>query len=133
MGMHILVCEKAPSRADEGAMPAGTVVDQGTGAPRKIRWTWSELEKHYPRSTWKTFISPINQRIEWNRLVVIVAAGQESTIPPIHYDILMESIKSDRDISSPRQPSDYRGRSVPYEGVSGVMVVGMGTVDHGTP
>ena len=123
---HLLICDKAPGPESEGALPAGTILGQGTGSPRKTKWTRSKFLEAYPQSGWREIIPPRNQRIEVLGQVFHVTAGVPTKLPPIHYDIFMESLASDRDITSPRQPSDLMGRSVPYEGATGLQIVGIG-------
>ena len=123
---HLLTCEAAPGPESEGELPAGTILGQGTGAPRKTKWTRSKFLEAYPQSGWRELIPPRNQRIEALGQVFIVMAGVPIKLPAIHYDIYMQSLASDRDITSPRQPSDYYSRTVPYEGATGLQIVGVG-------
>ena len=123
---HEKVCPARPTFETEGELPPGTIMDRGTGAPRKKRWTASDMLKAYPKEGWKKFVPSRSCPVTVNGLRIYLQEGVEISCPSIFYDVYMESVRSDRDISSPRQPSDVYRRSVPYERDSGLLVVGQG-------
>ena len=114
MSVHLQhQCEMIPRMEDAGDMKAGTTVNEGTGMSQKIAHTWSSLEKDYPKDregAWMRFISPRTCPVTVNGLTVYLTEGIEAYIPRPHYDILMDSIASDRDVTSPRQFSDVVAR-----------------------
>ena len=110
---HKQWCDMRPTMEDAGELKPGMVVNEGTGMPQKVAYTWSALEKDYPKDregAWMTFIPSRTSPITMNGLTVYVVEGIEAYIPRPHYDILMASIAADRDITSPRQLSDTVSR-----------------------
>lgn len=123
---HEALCLARPAFEDEGNLPAGTIMDRGSGAPRKKRWTASDMIKAYPKEGWKKFIPSRSCPVTINGLRIYLQEGVEISCPSIFYDVFMESIRSDRDITSPRQASDIYSRAVPYDRDSGLLNVGRG-------
>lgn len=123
---HQATCAQKPTFEDEGSLPPGTILDRGTGAPRKKKWATSDILKAYPKSGWKTFIPVRTCPVTVFGHTIQLQEGVEISCPSIFYDIYWASVQSDRDITSPRQMSDLMSRAVPYERDTGLRVVGQG-------
>lgn len=120
---HMATCTQKPGFEDEGALEPGTIMDRGTGAPRKKRWTASDMLKAYPKEGWRKFIPSRSCPVTVNGLRIYLQEGVEIACPSIFYDVYMDSVRSDRDITSPRQASDLYRRAVPYDKDSGLLVL----------
>lgn len=128
MRYHIQrVCEKAPAKSDEGELPPGTIVDRGTGAPRKIPWTVESMKKLYPQEGWVLITPPRTQKVTVNGLSVDFVAGNTVKAPSIFVDVFWDSWRSDGNILAPRQATDEQKRALPYEH-SKIQILGMGAI-----
>lgn len=123
---HEALCPQKPTFESEGDLPPGTVMDRGSGAPRKKRWTATDMIKAYPKEGWKTFIPIRTCPVTVNGLRIYLQQGVEIRCPSIFYDVYWASVQADRDITSARQSSDIYSRAVPYDRDSGLLVVGQG-------
>lgn len=111
-------CVGIPRRADEGGTPPGTIIGSGPGAYKK-RWTWADLERAYPKHTW--IHTPANSNppggitFQGLHLELVPFEGgcflstgarngerpvYSRGVPPPHWDIHQESLKTDRSTGS---------------------------------
>lgn len=112
MGGHIsTACPMAPVKEDPDLEP-GTVLNEGTGAPYKVPWSWSNIERKFPRSGWPTFVARMTHPCTFNGLKVELVEGEQYTLPSCFMDIDLNSWLEGRDISRWRQPGDVVVRVV---------------------
>ena len=111
-------CTAVPRQESEGSpdIPPGSTIGSGAEAHKK-KWTWSDFERLFPRSTWITETARSNPPggITWNGLHIELIVNQRGCflthgpqagtaveyvdkIPPPHWNIYIASLDADRAI-----------------------------------